>query len=229
MTKLSLRLILIAFPAALFTMTIPADAQVVYSSRSAFDTVNPGLTSFNFDNIAAIDGFADYSGENNTLALNGVSFSNPVKNGNATLSVINSGYYGSVGSPDYALGNSDFLQVAGASPTTLNVALPSNTTAFGADFGTFENPGQVQVIVNGQALAALLITTDSNTGSFFGYTSLTPITTLSFVRQGSAALNANNVEFGSAAAVPEVSSALSLSLLIGIGGAACIGRRKKAV
>ena len=211
-------------PAALFLLSGPVLAQVVYADQTVFNTENPGLTAFGFDNIAPIDGFFDYSGDSNTLTLNGFTFSQPVTDVNPFLSVISSSYY----VPTYALGGSDFLQASSGSLTTLNIKLPTNTTAFGADFGTFETAGQIQVLVNGQALTAPLVASDTSSGSFFGYTSLAPITSLSFIEHNGTVLNTNNIEFGSASTVPEASSALSLSLLLGIGGAAYFLRRKKA-
>ena len=224
--KLSKPYILAALlPFALFLLTGPVLAQVVYADRSVFNTENPGLSTFGFDNIAPADGYVEYSQDNNALNLNGLTFSQPGTDGSPVLSVISSSYY----VPTYALGGSDFLQASGGSLTTLNVDLPTNTTAFGADFGTFEAPDQIQVLVNGQALAALFLASDSSSGSFFGYTSLIPITSLSFIDQNGTVLNTNNIEFGSAAAVPEASSALSLLLFLGSGGVFWAIRRKKAV
>ncbi len=202
-------------PAALLLFAVPAGAQVVYNSRTAFDTVNPGLTSFSFADLPAAslppaDGFVN---DTPSLTFKGVTFS--AKN-TTNLFVIDKGFFGSMGTP-YALDNSDFLRASKGSPTQLDIALPANTTAFGADFGSFPDPGSFEVLVNGQIVLPTFNTSNANAGSFFGYTSLTTINNLSFIEQTGNSLNVNDVEFGKAAPVPEASSLVSLGLMLALG------------
>lgn len=222
----SLALIGLAAP---LLFAVPAGAQVPYTNRTLFDTVNPGLSSFSFGDLPAaslppIDGYVQ---ETAPFTVNGVKFG---ANSTTSLYLIDKGYYASKGTP-YALDNSDFLQATGGSPTRLNITLPSNTTAFGADFGTFETPGSVEVLVNGTALLTPLVTSSTNAGSFFGYTSPTAITSLSFIEQTGISLNVNDVEFGKAAPVPEASPMVSLGLMLAMGAltlGACKRRRNAA-
>ena len=195
-------------PAALALLAVPAGAQVVYTSRALFDAANPSLSSLNFSGIAPIDGFRDFSSTG--LGRDGVTFS--VGNSSPTLFVISKGFY-----PHYALDNSDFLQADASDNAKLNIALPSGTTAFGADFGTSENSGSVQITVNGQVLLTGFTTSSTDAGSFFGYDSLVPITSLSFTDQTGTELNINDVQFGQANPVPEASSVVGLGLLLALG------------
>jgi hypothetical protein len=206
-------------PSALLLFAVPAGAQVAYTDRTLFNAANPGLASFNFGDLPAADrppadGFLDVT-PNYTFQGVGFSTSNTSAAG---LFVLDKGYYASIGTP-YALDGTDFLQAATGNPTQLDITLPTGTTAFGANFGAFEAPRSVQVLVNGQALPVPLVTTNSNGGRFFGYTSLDPITSLSLIEQTGNSLNVNDVEFGQAtpAAVPEASSLVELGLLLALG------------
>lgn len=223
----SVRLALLAvLPLALFLPAHPAGAQTTFTSRASFDTANPGLTSLSFANLAPVDGFADYSASsgNGPLVISGLTFSQPDPAGN--LYVISSGYYATSNPPPYALDSSDFLQ--GSFPGSLDIALPAGAKSFGADFGTFDPsaaPGTITVLVNGIAEPTQISADDSANGTFFGYSSPTPITSLSFVANGSA-LNLNGVEFGGASAAPETPAAATLCLL-GLLGTGYAVRRKR--
>ena len=214
-------------PSVLLLFAVPAGAQVVYTDRTLFNAANPGLTAFNFGDIPTADlppadGFVDVTP---SYTFQGVTFStgNP---GAAGLFILDSGYYGSNGAP-YALDSTDFLQAATGNPAQLDITLPNGTTAFGADFGTFEASGSVQVLVNGQALPTPLVTSDSNGGSFFGYTSPAPITSLSFVETTGDTLNVNGVEFGQETPVPEASSLEGLSLMLAVGALTLSARKRR--
>jgi|GEM_PF-3311959 len=219
---------LAALPLALFLPAHPAGAQTTFIDRASFDTANPGLASLSFAGLAPQDGSADYSPSsgNGPLVVSGITFSQP--NTAGSLYVISSGYYATFNPPPYALDNSDFLQAS--FPGSLDISLPIGTTSFGADLGTFDPsaaPGSITVLINGIAETSQLSADDSTNGTFFGYSSLTPITNLSFVANGSA-LNLNGIEFGTPAAVPEVSTTVSLGLLLlGLGGV-LVAKKKAA-
>ena len=219
---------------AIFAFSVQAaHAQVTeYTSRSSFDAGSTITSTEDFSGVAPTGGFVSYVPAN-TVTLGGFTFTQALNAANNDLSVISSSYYGTIGS-SYNLGNGDFLQAGYGNPSQLTILLPSGTTAFGLDVGTFAGPG-------GQVTATLSNGTNFVFGniypdvSFFGFTSATAITSLTLMDQADGAanntLNIDTLEAGRAApaAVPEASTTVSFGLLLmlGLGGIAVAAKRKQ--
>lgn len=212
----------------------PAQAQVTqYTSRASFDANSVITTTQDFSGIAPTNGFVSYL-PTNTVALGGFTFTQTKNSSNAALSAISSSYYkGAGGQPDYNLGNGDFLQAGFGAPSQFTISLPGGTTAFGLDVGTFAAAGgQVTAILSNGT--TFVFGNSFPNVSFFGFTSTTAITSLTLTGKADStsnnSLNIDTLEAGRAIpAVPEVSTTVSLGLLLtlGLGGMAVAAKRRK--
>ncbi len=197
----------------LLSFASAADAQITtYSTATAFAAATTGITSFNFNGYGESGFYKDYSSTG--LTVQGVKFTVPI---NTYLYVQDPTYNGS-----RPFGNDFYLEQQNTGP--VNVALPAGTTAFGANFsGAVAD--NAKVTINGTPYTFAEPGSKSNT--FFGFTSTTPITSLTYTSNGFGT-SIDNVRFGSigVAATPEPGS---IALLIGMGvtGAGVLRRRRK--
>lgn len=207
-----------------------ANAQVtIYTSRSSFDASSIITSTEDFSGIAPAGGFFSYQ-PTNTVALGGFTFTQASNASNNDLSIISGNYYGRIGTLGYNLGNGDFLQAGYGSPAQLAILLPSGTTAFGLDFGTFAaSGGQVTAVLSDGS--SFVFGNSFPIVSFFGFTSATAITSLTLIDKADSAsnnsLNIDTVESGRAAPVPEVSTTISFGLLLVLGLGGLVLARKK--
>jgi hypothetical protein len=184
-------------------------ADTVYSSRSAFDAAAGALTTITFDGIAGPGSFVDYGG--GPLTLSGVTFTS-----NATLFVLDPGYYGS----SYPYGG--FLNADYAGLDTITAALPA-TTALGFDIGGLFG-AQTFTIGTSDGGSFVVNAPDSIIGTsaldFFGVTTSTPITSITVSYTDGAYGALDNFSFG---AVPE--PATWGLMILGFGGIGGVLRR----
>ncbi len=201
----------------LLSFATAANAKITtFNDVTLFDAATTGITSFTFEGY--VDPDAGYTNYPDGLTVQGVKFS-PASGMITTTSPT----YGPP--PPFS---TTYLSQSNSS--AINVTLPAGTTEFGADFANVTNlsSATVTATINGTAY------TFSEPGlfggyAFFGFTSTTPITSLSFTNDlNGTALD--NVRFGSigGAATPEPGS---VALLVGMGvtGAGVLRRRRKSL
>ena len=192
-----------------------------YDSRTSFDAATSGLTTFNFNGYAPADDSTQYP---TGLTVQGVTFT---------------------ASPDQLFvddpgdGNGDpfngsqYLDTDNTQP--LNIVLPAGTTAFGADFSNYSSPygTTITALVNGMTFT--FAEPDGNSSVFAGFTSLVPITSLSFssanISNSSRGVALDNVSYGKASpavsAAPEPSALATLAMsVLGLGGLVLRARKK---
>jgi hypothetical protein len=191
-----------------------ATADTVYTTRSAFTAAAGALTTITFDGIAPAGGFVSYGG--GPLTLSGVTFTS-----NATMFVIDSGYYGS------AYPNGGYLNADYAGTDVITAVLPGST-AVGFDVGGLFG-GQTFTIDTSDGGSFTYTTPNSITGTaslgFFGVTSATPITSVSIAYTDGSYGAIDNFSYGGA--VPEPTS--WVLMVLGFGGVGAIGRRRQAL
>ena len=190
-------------------------AQIIsYSDRTSFSAATTSLTTFTFDGYAPSNGQANYP---TGLTVQGVAFT-----ANTRVFVLDPG--AGFGDPF-----SGHQLLAVDSGQTLTVALPTGTTAFGADFSNEDTPvgSFITAIVNGTAFT--FQEPGDTSSAFAGFISAAPITSLSF-SGGFRGPALDNVSFGKAdpAAVPEASSAAGFAAgLLSLSVLGVCARRKK--
>jgi len=201
------------------SLVAPSASALIYTSEAAYAAATSGLTTVDFNGIAAPGGFVGYGG--GPLSLSGVTFSTP----SGSMFVIDPAYYGS----SYAGGgflNSDYSSTG---VNTVNATLPSAATAVGLNFGgLFSGPVTFAfTLSDGSAFSYSTphsITGDSSLG-FFGVTSPVPITSIAISMPDSPSYNAiDNFSFGTA--VPDGGSALAL-MGVGVGLVGFAARRRQ--
>lgn len=211
------------------TLTISVQAQATitqYSSRTSFNAAASGLTTFNFNGLAPVGGSKDYS---YVFSYYGVVFTAGLSD---NLDVVDSAQ----GAGNPFNGEQYFLtgNYPGALPL-VSISLPAGTTAFGADFANFHTATSqtVTALANGKSFTFTAPAGSTNMSVFAGFTSNTPITTLSFsTNAAGAGLDLDNVSFGNfaPAAVPEASTTVSFGLLLALGlGGMVVAKKKNAI
>lgn len=106
----------------------------------------------------------------------------------------------------------------------LTISFGSAVTAFGADFGSLnDNYRRTSILVNGERLTPGIVT-GSNRTRFFGFTTDTAFSSVSFVFNRAAdGFSIDNVSYGDAAVVPLPAT---LPMLAFAMGAFALGRRR---
>jgi len=200
-----------------------ANADVFYTSQSAFNAAAGPQTIITFDGIAASDSFVSYGA--GPLALSGVTFTS-----NGSMFVIDGGYYGTAYPGGYL--NSDYA----ASGTNEIVATLPSVQAVGFNFGgLFGAPVTFNITLSdGLTLSATSdstsdISPDAMLPDFIGFTSLSALTSITIDMPDAVYYNAiDNFTF-SATTVSSVPEPFTLSLFgAGLAGAVAMRRRKKA-
>jgi hypothetical protein len=203
--KKSLPILLLA---VLLLAPTQGNADTIYTSLGAYNAATTGNTTIDFNGIAAPGSFVNFPGP---LTLSGVTFSTT-----SALFVIDPGFYGS----PYAGGG--FLNADFVSPDVINITLPS-VTAVGFDFGgLFIGPTASVAVTLSDGFSTNFSTTNSMAGGtldFLGFTTTTPITSMTLTMSDAPGYNAiDNVVYGSA--VPEPATiGLMLTGLLGAAGA----------
>lgn len=208
---------LAAFAVVAFASTPARADAIVFTTRAAFIAASTGLTTIDFEGIAAPNGVANFS---SPLTLQGVTFSGSPT---GAVSVVDSGFF----SPLFQFQSGAVLSGFGF----IEVTLPAGVTALGADIMS-TNP-------NGLPFQVLLSTGESfvvNTPAqpargFFAITSDVAITSIRFAtlpgpNQSAGIPLLDNFTFGQAqgATVPEPATILLLGT--GLVGIATRVRRK---
>jgi hypothetical protein len=183
---------------------------VLYTDRAAFAAASTGVQTIDFEGLTSPGAATSYD---SSLTTSGVTFTDS----SSRLFVIASDF-----DPGFDFGSGAYLQ-SNFGDGTIDIALPANVTAFGADFGEFDQYTVSVALSTGQIYD--FETPGNNSYTFRGFTSDTAIASVSFTSPGFAP-TLDNVSFG-AAAVPEPSTLISggIAALFGLGYG---WRRRKA-
>ena len=146
----------------------------------------------------------------NPLIVSGITFSSPSRGG--SLDVATADYYAP---HDYA---GDFLMSVGSSngAATVDIAFPSPTYAAGIDYGQLTGTGAGTITLSNGFIYSPTARTTTGSTAFFGFTSSTPVTGLSYTIVGDDALVMEDVRLGTPAslgALPTISMSLSDSII----------------
>jgi hypothetical protein len=191
-----------------------ANAATFFTDAGAFAAATTGLTSGNFAGIVGVGSFTSQP----SFTVAGVTFDNAGFDFVIDGGFFNNGFYGSA---PYYSGQANAL-------TTISFA---GTSAFGMVFGNYASDGGALsfTLSDGSVFNASFPAIRGNSG-FFGFTSTTPITSISVNNQAGGANVFDVVSFsvGAAAVVPEPQSWALLIAGFGLTGAA-LRRRRAAI
>jgi len=201
--------------AALASLSIAnsAFASVIeYTSQSAFDAANPTAETYGFNAGGEISFVPDSS------TFNGVTFTDEATAADATYSEVP--LLALIDSDDNPTYGVDFLSFENQNPNIGGVINPTGTTFFGFDYGSFLDVG-------GEATLTLntgdsFTITPSSTESFIGFSSSTPITSITIDYPDGYAFDIASYSTTSAAPEP----AAWLMMLIGVGVVGASMRRR---
>jgi hypothetical protein len=198
-------------------------ADQVYTSVSTFNANATGVTVIDFTGLAGASHGASLLGL--PLVIGGVSFSSP---GPASVLDPQNSF---VPAPLY--GDGDYLFADYGSPDTIAISLPGSTAIGFTVGGVFGDPATITVTLS-DGTTEILTPTSGNyitagTLDFVGFTSVTPITSLSivFLPEDAQFGAIDNFEYGTAAvsAVPEPSNVV----LLGSGLMASAGALRRRI
>ena len=208
----------------LVTLAIPAPVAagpISYSDMGSFQAASAGRSSIDFSGMVQSRQFVPYPTPGG-LSVDGVTFSiaNPVA-GDALNVTANNYYPGTTYARNFLVD----AYVPSANTLTVTITLPTPSTAFGIDLGTFKGAGLSFAFSNGDKYYQVGSATFGET-QFDGFTFSSPVTSVSVTeaRSGGEALVIDNVQYGVAAPEP-ASFALFASGLLAIGCRRVLGRR----
>jgi hypothetical protein len=200
--------ILMASGALALALGGAAYADTSYSSFAAFAAATTGDTTYGFAGIAPPGGWV---GENSPFTHGPITYSGQ------QLFVLDGGLFGYYGAQPYL--TSQYGQ-----PNTTTLAL-AGATAIGIDFGSYYNFGDALsfTLSDGSVFNTTLPGTYAQE-TFIGFTSSTPITSVTIV-DNSAGLVTDIIDVTLGAAVPE--PAAWMTMLIGIFGLGVVLRSRR--
>ncbi len=207
----------------------PAMAQsTVYTSQAAFTAATTGVTDTNFDGIATAPTY--FVAEGTSFSIGSDSFST-TGSGNF-LNVTDPAYYGAMpqfNTPNLGVFNGTSNSVAAPISYDLTIDF-APTTAVGIDVASLFDAGVSDIVLSDGTTVNSFVTPDGTLGyAFLGFTSTSPLTSLTIT--DSSGLNQGllleDVQTGSYAPAPEVSSLAALVSLMGLCGATLLLRKRK--
>jgi hypothetical protein len=201
--------------AAMMAGAGPAMAQVTeYTSQTAFDAAAPTATTFGFNAGGTSTAVPNPSTFGGLTFTSGTTAGDIANSGTPILFLIYAG-----DTPTYGV---DFLSYQNTQNGIVGTIGSAGTTAIGFQYGSY-------VPIDGSATVTLstgnsFLITPSSTAGFIGFTSTSPITSVSIDYPNSYALDLVSV---SVSPVPE--PATWLMMLIGLGGlsAMTVGSRRR--
>jgi hypothetical protein len=195
----------LAILAVMFAPT-QSKADTVYTSLSSFNAATTGNTTITFNGIAAPGGFV---AETSPATFAGATFSTT-----SSLFVIDPGFYG------FSYSNGGFLNADFQQPDVITVTLPS-VTAVGFDFGGLFGATGPYLVTLSDGFSTSLSSSGSAASdnlSFVGFTSSTPLTSITLTLPDAPEYNAID-NFVYASAVPEPGTlGLLATGLLGVAG-----------
>jgi hypothetical protein len=192
-----------------------ANAATFFTDAGAFGAATSGLTNSAFASIAPSGNFA--TAPSYTLA--GVTFDNA-----NTDFLINGSFFGT----NQPYGGATFYSGQFGALTTISFA---GATAFGIVYGSYNNAGSpISFTLSDNSVFTTTMPGTVRSLAFFGFTSTTPITSITVNNQfsGSQVFDVVSLSIGSAAVVPEPQSWALLIAGFGLVGAA-MRRRRAAI
>lgn len=196
---------------------LPASAEIVeFTTRGSFLASAGITTTETFDAVTADSQFRTQTVNLGSFSLAGFG---PNQGAFNVVNPTPASIY-NVNTSAFVLGITDV-------DSGITITFNSAITAFGADFRGFNNFDSVAqrsiILVNGNSLSSPVVAANSDT-SFFGFTSDTPFTTVTimrnpgYFRDASDAFGMDNVTFAEVSAVPEPSTwAMMILGFAGIG------------
>ena len=182
-----------------------------FNDRASFTAASSNLTVFDFEGIAPNSGFTNYKAPN-VLSTHGLQFQlgGGERFGPGAISVVGGWYYAG---PAYE--TTTGAKITWSPPNQpgnayLEVRLPQNVTAVGADLWTVQPAvSSVQVSVtagDGRTQTANVATSSRPTATFIGFTSTTPMSFIRFaIPRGQTGLMLDNFTYGQALAPQQTS------------------------
>lgn len=203
--------VLLGLAASVFAYAPQAHASAIYTSQAAFDAATTGDTWINFTAPSPTD-FLNV-GSTYTDAGTGTSFTI----GSSGIDVTGKNWYGTgTYAKDFLVGDSAAFSVA----NSLTINVPGGSTAFGFDIGGLFSAAVFNVQLSDGSSFAISVPASFNT-SFFGFTSPSGITSLSFNTAAGETFAITDAVTGTA--VPEPASLV----LLGSGVVGMLARRRR--
>jgi hypothetical protein len=139
-------------------------AVIEYTNQTLFTARATGFVSYNFNGAAPSGGYIEVS----SLTIGPATFTS-----NGKGFVIDPGF---LGLADYG----QFYSGQGGTPNTITISLPAGATAFGFDYGSYENGSDRLSITlsTGNVFTNLALAVNPDNYRFAGFVSSTPITSV---------------------------------------------------